>query len=218
MPNLGKDLVGTEFITNVSNDELLDFVKVGRPIWDTANTTGVDMPPKGGNPALADDEIVNIIYYLRSLDPNYVPSEADIAALAAEESTPEPVAAVPASQATTAAPQVAVASDAREESVEQTTSADSDSSPDGADLFFGTCSACHGPDGRGLPNLGKDLVTSEFISSTSDEDLLTFIKMGRPLWDSANTTGIDMPPKGGNPALNDEDILSIIVYLRTIQE
>ena len=61
-------------------------------------------------------------------------------------------------------------------------------------------------------------MTSEFISSTSDEDLLTFIKMGRPLWDSANTTGIDMPPKGGNPALNDEDILSIIVYLRTIQE
>ena len=215
MPNLGKDLVGTEFIAGVSNDELLDFVKVGRPIWDAANTTGVDMPPKGGNPALSDEEIVNIIYYLRSLDPAYEPSEADIAALAVQESTPEPLAVQPTAAAATAAPAVAAASAAPEEPSEQASSVDT---PNGADLFFGTCSACHGPDGRGLPNLGKDLVTSEFIAGTSDEDLLTFVKMGRPLWDPANTTGIDMPPKGGNPALSDEDIMSIIAYLRSIQE
>ncbi|MBI5670938.1 MAG: cytochrome c [Chloroflexi bacterium] len=81
---------------------------------------------------------------------------------------------------------------------------------------FLLCSACHGPDGRGLPNLGKDLVASEFIHSQTDEELLTFIKTGRPIWDPLNTTGIDMPPKGGNPALSDEDILAIIAYIRSL--
>ncbi len=32
-----------------------------------ANTTKVDMPPKGGNPALKDDDLVNIAAFLRSL-------------------------------------------------------------------------------------------------------------------------------------------------------
>jgi len=78
------------------------------------------------------------------------------------------------------------------------------------------CSACHGPDARGLPNLGKDLVASEFVAGLTDAELLEFIKTGRPLWDPLNTTGIDMPPKGGNPALKDEDILAIIAYLRSL--
>lgn len=86
---------------------------------------------------------------------------------------------------------------------------------EGEQLFM-VCSACHGPDARGLPNLGKNLVESEFVHSLSDEELLTFVKTGRPMWDSLNTTGIDMPPKGGNPAFTDEDILAIIAYIRSL--
>lgn len=86
------------------------------------------------------------------------------------------------------------------------------------EALFAACSACHGPDGRGVPNLGKDLVASEFVASLSDNDLVTFIKTGRPIWDPANTTGIDMPPKGGNPALTDEDIHAIVAYMRSIHE
>lgn len=78
------------------------------------------------------------------------------------------------------------------------------------------CAACHGPDARGIPNLGKDLVASEFVAGLTDEELLSFIRTGRPIWDPMNTTGIDMPPKGGNPALTDDDIRAIIAYLRTI--
>lgn len=88
----------------------------------------------------------------------------------------------------------------------------------GEQLFVQSCSACHGTDAKGLPNLGKDLTESEFIHSNSDEELLTFVKVGRPVSDPDNTTGIDMPPKGGNPALTDEQILDIIAYLRTLEE
>ena len=88
----------------------------------------------------------------------------------------------------------------------------------GAALFTGTCSACHGPDGKGLPNLGKDFTASEFVKTSSDAELLAFVKVGRPAGDPANDTGVDMPPKGGNPALSDEDILDIIAHVRTLQE
>jgi disulfide bond formation protein DsbB len=87
----------------------------------------------------------------------------------------------------------------------------------GEELFQQTCSACHGPDAKGLPNLGRDLTENEFIQNNSDQELLEFVKQGRPAGDPANTTGIDMPPKGGNPALTDEQIFEIIAHLRTLQ-
>ena len=83
--------------------------------------------------------------------------------------------------------------------------------------FESTCVSCHGPDAKGLPNLGKDLTTSEFFKTTSDVDLVTFVLHGRPTSDPANTTGVDMPPKGGNPVLTEQDIKDIISYLRTLQ-
>lgn len=82
--------------------------------------------------------------------------------------------------------------------------------------LYAQCAACHGPDGHGIPNLGKDLVESPFVASLTDEALLSFIKVGRPIWDPENTTGIDMPGKGGNPALTDGDIMAIIAYLRSL--
>lgn len=87
----------------------------------------------------------------------------------------------------------------------------------GKQLFLQTCAACHGPDAKGLPNLGKDLTTSKFVREKTDQELLAFVKRGRPPTDSLNTTGIAMPPKGGNPALTDQDILDIISYIRTLQ-
>lgn len=87
----------------------------------------------------------------------------------------------------------------------------------GKQLFLQVCAACHGPDAKGLPNLGRDLTNSKFIAEKNDQELLEFVKVGRSPTDPLNTTGIPMPPKGGNPALTDEDILHIIAYIRTLQ-
>lgn len=88
----------------------------------------------------------------------------------------------------------------------------------GKTAFEGTCVTCHGADAKGLPGLGKDLTNSEFIKDSSDPELIAFVKQGRPASDPANTTGVDMPPKGGNPVLNDTDIANIIAYLRTLAQ
>jgi disulfide bond formation protein DsbB len=89
---------------------------------------------------------------------------------------------------------------------------------EGQKLYIQTCSACHGPTGEGMPGLGKDMTQSEFIAGQTDDKLLAFIKVGRDPSDPLNTTGVAMPPKGGNPALGDEDLRSIIAYIRTIHK
>ncbi|MBK5108508.1 MAG: c-type cytochrome [Anaerolineales bacterium] len=88
----------------------------------------------------------------------------------------------------------------------------------GGEIFASTCTACHGPDAKGLPNLGKDLTTSEYVGDSDDATLLTLLKEGRPSGHELNTTGVDMPPKGGNPSLSDEDLTTIVAYIRSIQE
>ena len=88
----------------------------------------------------------------------------------------------------------------------------------GEQLFVSTCAACHGPEGQGIEGLGKNLATSEFVSSQSDDELVEFIKVGRGPTDPGNTTGIAMPPKGGNPALTDENLYDIVAFIRTLQQ
>ncbi len=88
----------------------------------------------------------------------------------------------------------------------------------GKEQFDMVCIACHGAGGVGVEGLGKPFTTSDFVRSQSDAELLAFVKVGRPIGDPANTTGVDMPPKGGNPALTDADLLDIIAYIRTVQE
>lgn len=88
----------------------------------------------------------------------------------------------------------------------------------GKDKYATTCVSCHGPDAKGMPGLGKDLTTSEFAKSLSDTDLVAFVLKGRSTSDPANTTGVDMPPKGGNPALTEDDIKDIVSYLRTLEK
>ena len=85
-------------------------------------------------------------------------------------------------------------------------------------LFRTTCAGCHGPTGAGLPNSGKPLTTSEFISGRNDADLLAFLKKGRMPNDPENTTRILMPPRGGNMMLGDQELMDIIAHLRVLQE
>jgi len=80
------------------------------------------------------------------------------------------------------------------------------------------CIACHGPGGEGIEGLGKPFTTSDFLREKNDEEMVEFVTLGRPMSDPLNTTGVDMPPKGGNPALTEDQIFDIIAYVRTLQE
>lgn len=87
----------------------------------------------------------------------------------------------------------------------------------GASVFSGTCAACHGTDLAGIDGLGKPLAPSEFVAANSEEELVAFLKVGRPASDPLNTQGVDMPPKGGNPSLTDDDLADVAAYLKAQQ-
>jgi mono/diheme cytochrome c family protein len=86
----------------------------------------------------------------------------------------------------------------------------------GKDLFS-TCATCHGLEAEGVKGLGKTLKGNDFVKSSSTAELVAMINAGRPADDPKNTTGILMPPKGGNAGLTDEDVAHIVAYLKSIQ-
>ena len=87
----------------------------------------------------------------------------------------------------------------------------------GSTVYKGTCAACHGPDLQGVDGLGKGLVPNEFVATNTEEELASFINIGRPADDPANMTGVDMPPRGGNPSLTDQDLRDVSAYLKAQQ-
>lgn len=86
----------------------------------------------------------------------------------------------------------------------------------GQQVFSRQCSACHGQNAQGVPNLGLPLVDSQFINERTDAELVEFITTGRVPSDPQSQTGITMPGKGGNPALTNTEILAVIAYLRSL--
>lgn len=66
---LGKPWVGSEFINSRTDAEMLEFLIEGRPSDHPDNTTGVAMLPRGGNPNLTDEDLLDLIAYMRTLNP-----------------------------------------------------------------------------------------------------------------------------------------------------
>jgi disulfide bond formation protein DsbB len=213
MPKLGKDLVRSHFVQEGSMTQIVEMIRTGRPATDPKNTTGVPMPPKGINPNLTDSNIEQIVVYLRGLaHPLSVPAgEAPAEALAdlAPPVAPEPPAPAPAIAAVPAA-------DSQPVAAVPAGALDAEAITRGKKVY-GSCIACHGKDATGVKAMGKDLVHSPFAKRLTDDQLLDFIKKGRGPTDPENTTHVGMPPKGGNPALNDKQLRDLIAYIRSLQ-
>ncbi len=86
----------------------------------------------------------------------------------------------------------------------------------GKKVFDRICATCHGKDANGLPKLGKGLRNNEFTKSQSDAELVAFLKTGRPATHPLNTTGVDMPPKGGDPTITETDLQNVVAFMRTL--
>ncbi len=215
MDGKGKNLTTSLFSIRLDDAGMLDFIKKGRPVSDPLNTTKVEMPPRGGNASLTDEQLTTVVSYVRALQrPERVSTaalasaEAQLAAIEAKAEADRAAAKTARLAAKAAAP---AAAGAEEEE-------DAETIAFGAEQFVANCSSCHGKDALGLPKNGKDLVHSAFAKGLDDEKLIAFIKRGRDPGDPANTTKIAMPPKGGNPALSDEKLEAIVAYLRSIQK
>lgn len=82
--------------------------------------------------------------------------------------------------------------------------------PSGKEIYEGTCIACHGANGKGaLPGV-PNLTSPKGPLKGADELAI------RRMRDGYQTPGspMAMPPKGGNPALTDDDLKAVLAYMR----
>ncbi len=87
----------------------------------------------------------------------------------------------------------------------------------GAAVYIGSCASCHARDLSGVDGLGVPLAPNAFVASNSEEDLVSFLLVGRRADDPLNIQGIDMQPRGGNPSLTDQDLADVSAYLKAHQ-
>lgn len=193
LPGLGKNLAESPFVAAQDDTQLFNFLVTGRP-----DAKPLPMLPRGGRADLTDDDLRHLVVYLRGVqDPRRMPALPAVATISAAAPT----------QAEKDKALAAAGGDAELAGYIAS----------GTKLYNSTCIACHGPSGAGIAGNGKTLANNVFIQSLKDDDLLAFVKQGRAPSDPKNTTGVQMPPKGGNPAMSDDDILDVISYLRTLQ-
>lgn len=84
-------------------------------------------------------------------------------------------------------------------------------------VYRNHCALCHGKTADGVAHLGKPLRNSEFVQSRSDDALFGVIARGRMPGDPENTTGTAMPARG-NTGASDDELRSVVAYLRMIQD
>ncbi|MBL8885174.1 MAG: c-type cytochrome [Phycisphaerales bacterium] len=191
---LGRNLAESPFVAAQGDEDLFKFITVGRP-----DAKPVAMPPRAGRTDLADADLRDVVTFLRGLqDPRRMPRLPEPVALASPAPTEQDKAKALAAAGGDAELAGYIAH--------------------GTTIFNSTCIACHGAGGLGIAGNGKMLKNNEFVRSLDDDGLLAFLKKGRDPSDPKNTTGVGMPPKGGNPALSEDDLLDVISYVRTLQD
>lgn len=89
---------------------------------------------------------------------------------------------------------------------------------EGRKVFSTVCLTCHGPTGRGMPNLAPSLVGSAFVASADNAAIARVIRLGRALGEPNNKSGKVMPARGGNPFLTDQQISHLVAFVRSIQD
>lgn len=203
IPGLGKDLLASEFVHSRTDEELLQFIIIGREASDPLNTTGVMMPARGGNLAVTDEQILNIIAYLRSeaVDSVVVAQPTTVAAQPTAVPTQvavQPTATLVPQQSPTPAP-------TREPVTPQPFSAET--------AFVWSCSGCHGADGNGNEPFGPGFMESELLDD--DAAMLVFLTESQPPADPA--LEFPHPVRGGYPVLSDEQLSELIDYMEGLR-
>lgn len=223
IPGLGKDLVMGEYVNSIDDEELFRQIVNGRQPNDPLNTTGVLMPARGGNPAFTDDQIREIVVYLRSLHaqaageavalgpatpaPTYNPNfTLPIAGLGGGSTSDE--ATEEATLAPTVEPTSAPAADATDEVVEASGVAFNP-----AEAYMLSCGGCHGANGEGTPLNGTALVGNPLVEN-SPTFVFTYLTSNLPPPDPRDA--YPHPMWGAYPLLNADQLNQLIDYLRTL--
>ena len=143
------------------------------------------MPPKGGNMALTDPQLANVVTYMVAQSGGFPAAAAKPAAAPAAKVATAPAKAVAAQAPTATAGPARGADDAA-----------------GKVIYDGGCAGCHGSGVLGAPKLG-DAAAWGPRAAGGVQALVNSARAGKGA----------MPPKGGNAALSDAQLLTVVTYM-----
>jgi cytochrome c5 len=152
------------------------------------------MPPKGGNPALTDQEIARAVAYMAN-QAGAKFTEPPVQAAAAAQTAAAGAVAMPAAVGVPAA--AAGAAPAAPAG-----GAAAGGAGNGRATFDATCGVCHATGVAGAPKLGDKAAWAPRIAQGMDA-----------LHNSALKGKNAMPPKGGNTALSDADVSAAVDFM-----
>ena len=165
------------------------------------------MPPKGGNPELTDDEVHRAVVYIANQagagwkEP--APTAVASAAPAATATAPaQAVASTSTTPATAAAAPVVAAAAAPATATPAATPAAGGAKADGKAVYEKTCAVCHATGLAGAPKFGDKAAWAPRIATGINT-----------LHNSALHGKNAMPPKGGNLALSDGEVMAAVDYM-----
>jgi disulfide bond formation protein DsbB len=201
---LGKPLVGSVFVNGLNDDELLAFVIKGRAVGDPLNTSGVAMPARGGNPSLKDDDLRNVVAYIRSLNGGKAAAVASSPAAQSATATPAP----------TSVPTIVPTLEPGFVTATPSQGGGNLFGSSGQSAYLWACASCHGADGSGVTYFGPALSTSKLLKARDGFGLLKFLSAAKPPVNPGEA--FPHPYRGGYPELSDAQIQALIAYLYTL--
>jgi cytochrome c5 len=142
------------------------------------------MPPRGGNPQLTDDEVARAVAYMANQ------AGANFSEPAVKAAAPAQAAAAPGAPAAPAAVAAAATAPAAA------------GGGNGKAIFDANCSACHATGVAGAPKLGDKAAWAPRLKQGLDT-----------LHQSAMKGKGAMPPKGGNMSLSDTDVSAAVDFM-----
>jgi mono/diheme cytochrome c family protein len=77
------------------------------------------------------------------------------------------------------------------------------------------CTACHGADATGVTGLGLNLVESEFVRASSEDELVAFLQAGRQPGSPDSVTSVPMPAFAWMEAT---DLAEVAGYIKSLQQ
>ena len=210
---LGKGLINSEYVRGKTDQELLDFVIVGRAIWDAENTTGVAMPARGGNPILSDQEILNIIAYIRVLD-GYVP-EGQVAAVpttdnvtenvdTTSDTTDEDISTPSDDEDGESFVAIDILSGDNEDTSNDTTDV---SARDGATLYSALC------ENDDASQAMCNFLVDEIAGGADETRITDLLTNGSSPFDTSIPSDIFVPQRGGALLLTDGEVQNVVIHL-----
>jgi mono/diheme cytochrome c family protein len=84
-----------------------------------------------------------------------------------------------------------------------------------SDTYNIHCIACHGADAQGVEGLGLNLADSQLVASSSEAELVAFLKVGRLSDSPDSVTGVPMPAFAW---MSDAELTDVTGYLKSLND